>query len=261
MFRSLRSPSTERVLGLDIRHVFVSFSVCFTRGSRISLWFAAEDSEQSQRRPTRSAAPSHNSRQDLSLVARRPQEHRLARLSLASLSSSNNSLRQEDLFSAALRLSSHRRGGRCLGVPSSLHSPPVDCSEAQRPNSSPLKVGLCLGAPQLNQLRVADSLAHNSPLNNREDHFLAARSNQLSNRELPSLGTPNNPLPDRRRRSLGRHSSSLPPGLRCLVVPSSRRQDPRYSEIPNPHCLMPHLPRLTLSSNHPLWERHSVRNL
>jgi hypothetical protein len=216
------------------------------------LWCTAEHSERSQQRAVCSAAPSHNSRLDPSLVARRRQERRRARLSLASLSNnSSSSLRRVDLCSAALRRSSHRR----LGTPSSLHSPPVDCLEARRPNSSPLKVDLYSGAAQLNRLRAADSLAHNSPLNNnnnnRGDRFLAARNNQSSSREPLSLETPNNPLLDRRHRSLVLHNNRPPPGLHCLVAPSNHRQDRHRSEIPSPHYSVPP-PRRSLSSNHPL---------
>jgi len=216
--------------------------------------------EDSGRSPTCSAALSHNNRQDLSLGVRRRQERRRARLSLVSPNNSSSSPLQADLCSVIL--SSHRRGDRYLGVASSLHSPLVDCLEARRPSSSPLKAGLYSGALQLNQLKVVGFSAHNSPLNNnREDPFSAAHNNRLSSREPLSLGIHNNPLPDRRHRSLGRHNSSLPPGLHCSVIPNSRRQDPRCLEIPSPQYLAPPPLRLSLSSNHPLWERRSVRNL
>ena len=163
---------------------------------------------------------------------------------------------------AVLRLSSHRPGGRYLGAPSSLHSPLADYLEIQRSNSSPLKADLCSGAPQLNQLRVADSLAHNSPLNNnRGDRFLAAHNNRLSSREPLSLETPNNPLLDRRHHSSGLHSSRLPPGLHCLATPSSNKQDRHHSEIPSLRYLVPHPPRCSLNNNHRVWGRRSVRNL
>lgn len=193
-------------------------------------------------------------------MVRRRQERSRARLSSVSLNSSS-SPRRADLCSAVLRISSHRLGGY-LEVPSSLHSPLADCLETRRPNSSPLKADLCSGAPQLNHPRVADSLAHNSPPNNnREDRFLVARNNQPSSRVPPSLETPSNPPLDRRHRSLELHSSRLPPGLHYLVILSSNKRDSHYSETPSPHCLVPTPPRRSLSSNHPLWERRSVRIL
>jgi hypothetical protein len=53
---------------------------------------------------------------------------------------------------------------------------------------------LCLGALQLNRPRVAECLAHNSPLNNsREDRFLAARNNSLSSRKSSLFGSTQQP--------------------------------------------------------------------
>ena len=185
-----------------------------------------------------------------------------------------------DLCLEALQLS-RPRAGLCLG--------------ARRPNSSRPRPDLCSGAPQIhqprvelnpgttrpNQLRVAVSSVHNNLLNNsREDHFLAVRNNRLrvaafsvhssrlnsnkadhflaapnsrlSNKQTLSLVTPRNPPPDRRHHSLGPHNN-LPLVPHCLVTPNSRKQE-RYSEIPSPHYLVRHPPRLSLNNSHPLWE-------
>ena len=239
----------------SVLHVF--------RGShRGFLQIIAEDSERSQQRPTCSAAPNHSSRQDRSLGARRRQEHRRARLSSVSPnSSSSNSPGRAGPSSAVPRLSSLRLGD-LLEVPSNPHNQLVGYLEAPRPSSSRLKGDLYSGVPQLNQPRVADSLAHNNPSNNnREDRFLAARNNRLSNREAHSLGAPSNLPPARRPHCLGQHNSSLPPRPHCLVVPNSHKQDPRCLEAPNLHYLVPLPPRPSHSSSHPVWELRSVRSL
>lgn len=227
------------------------------------LQFTAGDSERSQQRPARSAAPSHNSRQGLSSVARSSRRVRLSSVSPSNSNSNRNSssLRRVGLCSGVPRLNSLRVGDR-LEVPSSLRSQLADCLEALRPSSSLVKADLCSGVPRLNQLRVAESLAHNSPFNNssREGRFLAPRNNNLSSREPLSLEAPNNLPPDRRRHCLGRHNSSLPPGHHCLAAPSNHQLDPPYSAVGNPNYLVLLPPRPSPNSN-PLWERRSVRSL
>lgn len=201
-----------------------------------------------------SAALSHNSKQDLSSGARRPQERRPARLSSVSLSLSNNSsLQRAGLCSAVLKRSSLRLEGRCLEVISSLHSLLVDCLGVRRPNNSQLRPGPCSGAPQINQpraglslgatkpsqLRAAVCLVRNNPFNNsRADPFLAAHNNRPSSKEALSLVTPRNPPPDRRHRSLGQHNNP-PPIPHCLVTPSSRKRESHCMEIPSPRSLAP----------------------
>ena len=205
--------------------------------------FTVEDSERSQQLPAYLAAPSHNSRRDLSSGARRRQERKRALPSLANPSSSSNSsssssLPRADLYSAVLRLSSLRLGAH-LEVPSNPHSQPVDCLGIPRPNSSPLKVDLCSGVPQPNQFRV-DSLARNSRLNNsREVRFSVAHNNRLNSRGILSLGAPNNPPSDRRQHCSGRGNNNLPPGLQCSAAHNSNRQDPRCLVVRNPHYTVP----------------------
>lgn len=221
---------------------------------QLFLRFPVGDSERSQQRPTCSGVPSHNNKRDLSSGAHRLQERRPVHLFSASLNNSSSSRQLVGLCSVMPRLSSHRAEDRYLEVPSNLHSHPVDCLETQRPSNNPVRAGLYLGAPrinrprvdlclvatQLNQLRAADFLVRNRPLNNsRADCISAAHNNQLSSKEVLYLGTASSLPPDRQPRSLGRHNNNLPPALHCL-------------ETLNPRYLAPPPPRPSHSNIHPL---------